>query len=133
MVSDKIGDFLTRIRNAQMRRRSTITLPSTKQLVAISEILKKEGFIEDFSVEKSKESGNREDLTVGLKYKKGRPVIQGLKRVSKPGVRTYVGYRKIPRIYGGLGVSIITTPKGVITGETARKEKVGGELICQIW
>lgn len=133
MVTDIIGDYLTRIRNAQERKKKEIRIPSSKMLVAISEILKNEGFIQDYKLVEEEIVGTQKNLLVELKYEKGKPVIRGLKRVSKPGVRNYIGYRDIPKILSGLGIAIVTTPKGVLTGEMARKEKVGGEYLCKIW
>lgn len=133
MVTDPISDYLTRIRNAQMRKRQYITVPSTKTLISLSDILKDEGFIEDFREEKSEDLKNRKEIKIKLRYIKGNPAIKKLERVSKPGVRKYIGYRGIPRILGGLGILILTTSKGVMSGEEARKEKVGGEFICRIW
>jgi small subunit ribosomal protein S8 len=130
MVTDTIGDFLTRIRNAQIRNKKEITLPSSKLLIAMSDVLKEEGFIKDFE---EVEEDKRKKLTVQLRYVEGRPAIRGLKRVSKPGVRSYIGYRNIKRVLGGIGIEILTTPAGVMTGEQAIKSKVGGELLCRIW
>lgn len=130
MVTDTIGDFLTTIRNAQMRSKKEIVLPSSKLLVAISNVLKDEGFIEDVE---QKEENNRQVLSVKLRYVEGRPAIRGIKRISKPGVRNYIGYRNIRRVLGGIGIEILTTPAGVMTGEQAIKSKVGGELLCRVW
>ena len=130
MVTDTIGNFLATIKNALMRSKKEVELPSSKILVAISEVLKKEGFIEDFS----QEAGEYQKvLKLSLRYIEGKPAIKGLKRISKPGVRNYVGYRNIKRVLGGIGINILTTPKGIITGEEAVKSKVGGELLCKVW
>lgn len=131
MVTDTIGDFLTRIRNAQLREKKEVFTPSSKILVEIAKILKEEGFIEDFSVEE--EENGHKNLRVVLKYVKGRPAITKVKRESKPGVRVYMGYRDIPEVLNGMGITILTTPKGLLTGAKARKEKVGGEYICKVW
>lgn len=132
MVTDAIGDYLTRIRNALQRGQKEVQIPSSKILLSISEILKKEGFIEEFSEEDKQ--NNRKVITVKLKYLEGRKgAIRGLERISKPGVRVYIGYRKIPSILGGLGITLLTTPKGVMTGEMARKQRIGGELMCKVW
>ncbi len=130
MVNDSIADFLTRIRNAITRKKQELTLPSTKMLEAMARILKEEGFIEDYEVEKEK---IQDTITIKLKYINGVPAIRKLERVSKPGVRSYMGYRDIPRVKQGLGISIFSTPSGVMTGETARENHVGGEYLCRIW
>ncbi len=130
MISDPIADLLARIRNAQERKKDNVTLPSTNMLVAISEILKKEGFILDYKVEE-KEPQN--ELTIDLKYVNGIPAIRELVRVSKPGVRKYRGYRTIKPIMNGMGVAIFSTPMGVVTGKDAVKSKIGGEYLCYIY
>jgi small subunit ribosomal protein S8 len=130
MVSDPIGDFLTRLRNSLERHHEVVTMPSTKMLVSIAKILKDENFILDFEVEE-KEPQN--ELTIKLKYVNNEPVIRELVRVSKPGIRRYRGYKEIKPIMNGLGLSIYSTPSGVITGEQAIKEKVGGEYLCYIY
>ncbi|MBN1915961.1 30S ribosomal protein S8 [Candidatus Dojkabacteria bacterium] len=131
-MNDPIADLLTRIRNAQMRKSKVFVMPSSKMVVSIVDILKKEGFIEDY---KNNESGviAGKEIIINLKYNDGKPSITGLKRISKPGVRRYVGYRDIRKVLGGLGVSIVSTPRGVMTGDSARKERVGGEILCEIW
>jgi small subunit ribosomal protein S8 len=129
MITDPVADFLTRIRNAQQRKKMSIELPSTKMLVAISQILKKEGFILDYEVIEGKPQNT---LKVTLKYVNNEPAIRNLTRVSTPGLRRYRGYRDIKSVMSGLGISILSTPKGVITGEEAKELKVGGELICYI-
>ena len=133
MVTDTIGDFISRIRNAQMRSKKYVTIPSSKMLLDISKILKEEDFIEDFVEEYTGENSTRKEIKIKLKYKDNKPAIQKLVRVSKPGVRVYVGYREIPKVISGYGIAILTTPKGVISGENARKIKVGGELLCKVW
>ncbi len=130
MVTDPIADFLTRIRNAQSRQMENVSVPSTRLLEALAEILKQEKFIEDFKVEKAEPQNQ---LILTLRYVNGEPVIRDLKRVSKPGVRKYRGYREIKKIKGGMGISIFSTPKGVITGKQAVELKVGGEYICDIY
>lgn len=130
MVNDKISDFLARIRNAQERKREEVTLPSSKMLVAIADILKKEGFIEDYEVI---ENGKFQDLLVKLKYVKGVPAIRDLVRVSKPGIRKYRGYQDIKPVMNGLGVALFSTPQGILTGEEAKKRKVGGEFLCYVY
>lgn len=128
-MSDPIADFLTRIRNAKMAYNRYVDLPYSREKIGILEVMHQQGFIENFLVD-----NDNHRIRAFLKYKQGRePVIQGLKRVSSPGLRRYVGYRKIPRIYGGLGVAVLSTPRGIIDGQKARELKVGGELLCLIW
>ena len=132
MVTDNIGDYLTRIRNAQERRKTVISIPASKILVEISKILKDEGFITDYKVEKNERG--REEVRVQLRYEKeGDTFIRGIKRVSKPGVRIYSGYRNISKVKAGQGITILTTSKGLMTGKKAIEERVGGEVLCQIW
>jgi small subunit ribosomal protein S8 len=134
MVTDTIGDFLSRIKNAQERNKQDVIMPSSKMLLAISKILMEEGYIKDFKEEEREKNAVQKDLRVKLRYigeEKG--AIEDLERVSKPGVRIYVGYRNIPRVKNGLGITILSTPKGVLTGESAKKERVGGELLCKVW
>ena len=130
MVSDPIGDFLSQIRNAQLIKREKVALPSSKMLVAIAEILKNEGFIDNYAVNKEEV---HQVLEINLKYQDDRPIIRELKRVSKPGIRKYRGYREIKPIKQGIGISIFSTPKGVMTGNDAIKQKIGGEYICEIY
>jgi small subunit ribosomal protein S8 len=130
-VNDPIADMLTRIRNACMARHTTVAMPSSKMKVAIAEILKREGFIRDFQIEQGQPF---DTIQITLKYTSDRrPVITGLKRVSKPGLRIYTGRADIPRVRGGLGLSILSTPKGVMAGHEAWQEHVGGEVLCYIW
>jgi len=130
-VNDPIADMLTRIRNACMARHAIVAMPSSKMKVAIAEILKREGFIRDFQIE---EGQPFDTIQITLKYTSDRrPVITGLKRVSKPGLRIYTGRADIPRVRGGLGLSILSTPKGVMAGHEAWQEHVGGEVLCYIW
>ncbi len=128
-MSDPIADMLTRIRNAQMVEKVSVTMPSSKVKVAIAQVLKDEGYIEDFAV---KSDGTKSDLHIGLKYYAGRPVIERLERVSKPGLRVYRGRNDIPQVMNGLGVAIVSTPKGVMTDRKARANGVGGEVICYV-
>lgn len=130
MITDPIGDLLTRIRNAQERRQDVVSMPSTKMIVAIAEILKSEGFISGYEVV---EVEPQNELKIQLKYVNGVPAIRELKRISKPGIRRYRGYRTIKSIKNGLGVSIFSTPMGVISGEEAVKNKVGGEYLCYVY
>ena len=130
-VNDPIADMLTRIRNACMARHVTVQIPSSKMKVAIAQILKREGFIRDFEVQEGKPA---DTIVITLKYTNDRrPVITGLKRVSKPGLRIYSGRADIPRVRGGLGLSILSTPKGVMAGHEAWQEHVGGEVLCYVW
>ncbi|MEA1959157.1 MAG: 30S ribosomal protein S8 [Chloroflexota bacterium] len=131
MVTDPIADMLTRIRNAIMARHDFVLMPSSKMKLDIAKILRDEGFIKDFEVVKGKQ---QRVIKIYLKYtEKKEPVLTGLKRVSKPGLRVYVSRKEIPRVYGGLGMAILSTPKGVITGQQAWRQSVGGELLCFIW
>ena len=130
-VTDPIADFLTRIRNAQMAGRRWVDVPASNLKKRIALILKHERFIRDFIII---EDGKQEIIRLFLKYTKdGQPVIAGLKRISKPGRRIYVPADKVPRVLGGLGIAILSTSKGVITDKVARKENVGGEVLCYIW
>ncbi|MCX7875909.1 MAG: 30S ribosomal protein S8 [Melioribacteraceae bacterium] len=129
-VTDPIADFLTRIRNAVKARKKFVDIPSSKMKVSLAEILKNYKFIRDYNVI---EDSKQNILRIHLQYVNGAPSITGLKRVSTPGLRTYVGKDEIPRVLGGLGISILSTPKGLMTDKQAKRESVGGELICQIW
>ena len=130
-VNDPIADMLTRIRNACMARHTTVAIPASKMKIAIADILKREGFIRDFEVQKSEPA---DAIVITLKYTNDRrPVITGLKRVSKPGLRIYTGRADIPRVRGGLGLSILSTPKGVMAGHEAWQQHVGGEVLCYVW
>ena len=128
-MSDPIADMLTRIRNAQVVQKTTVAMPSSKVKVAIAKVLKDEGYIEDFAV--AADAGKSE-LKIGLKYYAGRPVIERLERVSRPGLRIYKGKDEIPSVLNGLGVAIVSTPKGVMTDRKARATGVGGEVICYV-
>ena len=131
-VTDPIADLLTRVRNAITVRHGTVEVPASKMKVGIVRILKDEGFIEDYEV--ASESEAQGTIRVRLHYSgSGDPGIAGLKRVSRPGLRVYVRKGEIPRYYGGLGVSIVSTSKGVMTGKQAWREGVGGELLCYVW
>lgn len=130
-VNDPIGDMLTRIRNACMARHMTVNIPSSKMKLSIAEILKREGFIKDYSLV---EGAPFDTIAITLKYTTDRrPAITGLRRVSKPGLRIYTKREDIPRVRGGLGLSILSTPKGVLAGHDAWREHVGGEVLCYIW
>ena len=124
-MSDPISDMLTRIRNAQMANKATVAMPSSKVKVAIAKVLKDEGYVDDFTV---RENEGKPTLEIGLKYYAGRPVIERIDRVSKPGLRIYKGAGDIPRVMNGLGVAIVSTPKGVMTDRKARASGVGGEV-----
>lgn len=128
-MSDPIADMLTRIRNAQGVQKVTVAMPSSKVKVAIANVLKDEGYIEDFAVS---EAEGKVELKIGLKYYAGRPVIERLERVSRPGLRIYKGKDDIPNVMNGLGVAIVSTPKGVMTDRKARATGVGGEVICYV-
>ncbi len=130
-MTDPIADMLTRIRNANKERHATVKVPASSKKISILEVLKAEGFIEEFNV-KSLEN-NKSEIEVTLKYNEERRVISGIKRISKPGLRVYVESDKIPYVYNGLGTAIITTSKGVMTDRQARKEKIGGEVIAYVW
>lgn len=128
-TSDIIADLLTRLRNAVQARHRFVDVAVSKKRLNVLKVLEQQGFIEKILVNQEKYK-----IRVFLKYSQGRdPVLQGLKRISTPGLRRYVGSQDIPRVYGGLGVSIVSTSKGVLDGETARKEKLGGELLCYVW
>lgn len=126
-MTDPIADMLTRIRNAQMAEKAAVTMPSSKLKVSIAKVLKDEGYIDDFAV---RESGGKAELDIALKYYAGRPVIERIERVSKPGLRVYRGTGDLPRVMNGLGVAIVSTPKGVMTDRRARASNVGGEVLC---
>lgn len=128
-MSDPIADMLTRIRNAQIVEKTSVAMPSSKLKVAIAKVLKDEGYIDDYSVQ---EDGGKAQLTIGLKYYAGRPVIERIERVSRPGLRVYKGSSAIPQVQNGLGVAIVTTPKGVMTDRKARADGVGGEVLCYV-
>jgi small subunit ribosomal protein S8 len=129
-LTDPIADMLTRIRNAIGARHPRVEMPSSKLKVEIARILKQEGYISNFKVS---EEGKKKVLRIALRYDEaGKSAIETLERVSKPGRRVYVGSREVPRVLGGLGTSILTTPKGVMTGRNARKTGVGGEVLCNV-
>ena len=129
-LSDPIGDMIARIKNAQLRNHKKVQLPSSKFKVKIADVLKSEGYIIDYKV--SQES-NKPYLEISLKYNSGNPVISSIKRVSKPGRRIFSRAESLPKINNGLGIAIISTPKGVMTDIDARKQKVGGEIICKVF
>ena len=130
-MTDPIADMLTRIRNANQNRAKTVSMPSSKMKEEIAKILKDEGFVEEFSIE---ENDVQNTLTLTLKYgQKKERVITGLKRVSKPGLRVYSKAEDLPKVLNGLGIAIISTPKGIMTDKKARKENVGGEVLAFVW
>ena len=129
-LSDPIGDMIARVKNAQFRNHKKVDLPSSKFKVRIADILKNEGFIKDFSINNET---NKSILSLELKYHSGNPVINNFERVSKPGRRIFSSAEGLPKINNGLGLAIISTPKGVMTDIDARKQKVGGEIICKVF
>ena len=130
-ISDPLGDMLTRIRNAQMRRKSKVTTPASKLRGRVLEVLQSEGYIRGYS---TVEYGDgKSEFEIELKYYEGEPVIREIERISKPGRRVYASVRDLPRVANGLGVSIISTPKGVMSDADAREQNVGGEVLCRIF
>ena len=134
-MSDPIADMLTRIRNAQATEKVSVVMPASKVKSAIAQVLKDEGYIEDFAIRDKggadgKDGGAKKELAIGLKYYAGRPVIERIERVSKPGLRVYKGRDDIPRVMNGLGVAILSTSRGVMTDRKARADGVGGEVLC---
>lgn len=130
--NDTISDMLTRIRNACSVRHPTTAIPTTKMTLSIAKVLKEEGFIEDYS---ETGEGIQKQIVISLKYK-GRnrqPIISTLKRVSKPGLRVYSNSKDLPRVLGGIGIAIVSTSQGIMTDREARKQKIGGEILCYIW
>ncbi len=131
MMTDPIADFLTRVRNSANARHRRVVMPSSKTKVSLAKILAEEGFISGYSVT---DDEVRPKLILGMKYTgKGQSVLTGIERVSRPGRRMYTGYRNIPLVRSGLGINIISTPNGVMSGRQARRERVGGEVMCNVW
>ena len=130
-VNDPIGDMIARIRNAQMRSKSKVTMPGSKQRERVLEVLKSEGYIRGYT--SMEHPGGRSELEIELKYFDGEPVIREIARVSKPGRRVYASVKALPRINNGLGISILSTPKGVMADHEARDANVGGEIICTVF
>ena len=128
-MSDPIADMLTRIRNAQMVEKAIVSMPASKVKAAIAQVLKDEGYIDGFQV---KSADGKNELEISLKYYAGRPVIERIERVSRPGLRVYRGRNAIPQVQNGLGVAIVTTPQGVMTDRKARATGVGGEVLCYV-
>jgi small subunit ribosomal protein S8 len=128
-MSDPIADMLTRIRNAQMVEKASVSMPASKVKAAIAQVLKDEGYIDGFQV---KSNDGKNELEISLKYYAGRPVIERIERVSRPGLRVYRGCNAIPQVQNGLGVAIVTTPQGVMTDRKARATGIGGEVLCYV-
>jgi small subunit ribosomal protein S8 len=126
-MSDPIADMLTRIRNAQMAEKTSVSMPSSKLKVAIAKVLQDEGYVEGFKIAAN---DGKAVLEIGLKYYAGRPVIEKVQRVSRPGLRIYKGSKDIPKVMNGLGIAIVSTPKGVMTDHKARANGIGGEVLC---
>ena len=131
VLSDPISDMLTRIRNAGMANHPEVSMPTSKMKVAIANVLEQEGYVSGSTVEQG--DGPQGTLRVSLKFHNRKPVIAGLERVSKPSCRIYAGAGEIPRVMGGLGIVILSTPDGVISGKEARSRNVGGEVLCKVW
>ncbi len=129
-LSDPVGDFLTRLRNATRAGKEELSAPSSKLKVEVAKILQKEGYVTDYRVEKD---GPKATIIVRPKFVNRVPAITGMKRVSKPGLRRYVGADEVPRVLGGMGICILSTSSGVMSDREARKQKVGGELLAQVW
>ncbi len=130
-ISDPIGDLLTRIRNGQAARLASVHSPASKLRVSLLEVLKREGYIRDYAV--MQKDGGKSELNIELKYSEGQPVIREIKRVSKPGRRVYSQIKDVPRVYNGLGISILSTPRGVLSDREAREANVGGEVLCRVF
>lgn len=129
--NDPISDMLTRVRNAASAGHETVDIPHSRLKAEIARILKREGFVADYTVE---QTGKRSALRLRLKYGRGeRSIIRGLSRVSKPGIRKYVGSTEVPKVFGGIGMAIISTSRGLLTDREARRSKLGGEVICYVW
>ncbi len=129
-VTDPIADFLTRIRNASKARKIKVEIPSSKMKAGLAEILKKNGYIYDYKID---EDSKQNVISVLLKYSDGEPAINGLKRISKPGLRIYKKSDELPRVLNGLGTAVISTSKGLLTEKEARRQDAGGEVVCYIW
>jgi small subunit ribosomal protein S8 len=131
MLTDPIADMLNRIRNGIVAKQETVPVPASRTKISIAQVLKQEGFIKDFEVVSE---GVKRTIRLRLAYGgRKEPAISGLRRVSKPGLRVYVQKREIPRVYGGLGIAILSTPMGVMTGQEAWRQRVGGEILCYVW
>jgi small subunit ribosomal protein S8 len=130
-VNDPIGDLLTRIRNGQAARLTAVSAPASKMRANLLDVLKREGYIRDFSVHKNDNGAS--EISIELKYSEGLPVIKEIKRVSKPGRRLYSKIKDVPKVYNGLGISILSTPRGVLSDREAREANVGGEVLCRVF
>lgn len=128
-MQDTLADMFTRIRNAQTAGHATVSLPSSKQKVAVAAVLKDEGFVDDYSVE----GDVKKVMHITLRYFEGKPVIESIKRISRPGLRQYKGTNDLPKVSGGLGIAIVSTSKGVMTDRAARAQGVGGEILCEVF
>ncbi len=128
-MQDPISDMLTRLRNGAMSMQKQVTIPSSKIKVAIAQVLEQEGYIKSFQVD----GDLKKTLLIEMKYFQRRPVVEGLQRVSKPSCRLYCGSKDIPKVKDGLGIAIISTPKGILSGKEAEKQNVGGEILCYVW
>lgn len=129
-VTDSIADMLTRIRNAIMAHHSDVLVPASRIKLSIAKTLKEENFINGYEILREKPQAM---IKIQLKYVNNQPAVSGLERVSKPGLKIYVGRREIPRVYGGLGIAILSTPKGIMTGQGAWRRGLGGEVLCYVW
>jgi small subunit ribosomal protein S8 len=130
-MTDPIADMLTRIRNAVTAKHDYVNIPASKMKIAIADVLQREGYIRSYEVQ---DEANKKLMRVQLNYTgKKEPVLSGLQRVSKPGLRVYVQKLEIPRVYGGLGIAILSTPQGIMTGQDAWRRKIGGEVLCYVW
>lgn len=133
-MTDPIADMLTRIRNAVAAKHDYVSIPASKMKLAIAKVLKEEGYIKDYQLVEDKEKAAVKTIRVALNYTGKRdPVLTGIQRVSKPGLRVYVQKKEIPRVYGGLGIAILSTPRGIMTGQQAWRTQVGGEILCYVW
>ncbi len=131
IVNDPLGDMLTRIRNAQMRHKSKVATPASKLRGWVLDVLKDEGYIRGYAT--VEQLGSQPEFEIELKYYEGEPVISDIRRISTPGRRVYSGAKELPRVRNGLGIAIVSTPKGVMSDSTARAENVGGEILCQVY
>lgn len=129
-VTDPISDFLTRIRNAAKAKKVVVEIPSSKMKLSLAEILKSNNFIDDYSIV---EDNKQNVIRIHLRYHKGDPAISGLKRISTPGLRVYKNSNELPRVLNGLGIAVISTPKGLLTDKDARSKSLGGEVVCFVW
>lgn len=131
LINDPIGDLLTRIRNGQSANLKAVSSPASKMRASVLDVLKREGYIRDYSVKPRANGGN--ELSVELKYSEGQPVIREINRVSRPGRRVYAAIKSVPKVYNGLGISILSTPRGVLSDREAREANVGGEVLCRVF